>query len=180
MDAQLANAAAAGETERAQRRSERLQQQGWRGASGGGSGGADSLSPSSSSSEEDEGQEILPTQLEPGVFPLDEFNSVVLAHNSYRYMRNYQGYYPTKMLPCLKYINENYLCLYESNDKEREKIRPEEVEAFRKFLSQGILVSNFHTVLEELKASAWPSDSLLFQYNCLEMCCEVAVIACKR
>ena len=81
------------------------------------------------------------------------------------------------MLPCLKYINENYLCLYESNDKEREKIRPEEVESFRKFLSQGILVSNFHTVLEELKASAWPSDSLLFQYNCLEMCCEVAVIA---
>ena len=175
VDAQLANAA--GETERAQRRSQRLQQQGWRGASGGGSGGADSLSPSSSSSEEDEGEEILPTQLEPGVFPLDEFNSVVLAHNSYRYMRNYQGYYPTKMLPCLKYINENYLCLYESNDKEREKIRPEEVEAFRKFLSQGILVSNFHTVLEELKASAWPSDSLLFQYNCLEMCCEVAVIA---
>ena len=182
VDSQLANAAD-DDAERAQRRSQRLQRgrgergnanvrQGWR-VSGRGNAGS---SLSSSSEGEDEGEEIVQAQFDPNVFPLEEFNSVVSAHNSYRHMRNYQGYYPTKMLPCLKYISANYLCLYQSRG-DPTKSRPEEMDAFRKFLSQGIIVGNFHTVLEELKASAWPPDSLLFQYNCLEMCCEAAVLA---
>ena len=179
-DSQLAN----GELERVRTRSQHLQRggseknanasrrQGWY-ASNGGSG-----SSSSSSSEEDEGEEILQTSLDTDVFPLEDFNSVVSAHNSYRHMRSYQGYYPTKMFPCLKYINYHYACLYDAHPDYAQQ-RPEEAEAIRKFLSQGIIVSNFHTVLEELKASAWPTDSLLFQYTCLEMCCEAVVLASR-
>ena len=179
-DSQLAN----GELERVRTRRQHLQRrgseknanasrrQGWH-ASNGGSG-----SSSSSSSEEDEGEEILQTSLDTDVFPLEDFNSVVSAHNSYRHVRSYQGYYPTKMFPCLKYINYHYACLYDAHPDYAQQ-RPEEAEAIRKFLSQGIIVSNFHTVLEELKASAWPTDSLLFQYTCLEMCCEAVVLASR-